>query len=119
MKKDIHPKIYEECIVKCACGNTFTTISTVGSINVDICSNCHPFFTGQQRFVDTEGRIEKFRKKSITMEGKKQVVDSKKAAKTIKASEEAAKPQKQVSLKELLNQVKSENATPEAVKTEQ
>jgi large subunit ribosomal protein L31 len=59
MKKDIHPKLYE-INTRCACGNSFQTISTQSSVDVDICSNCHPFFTGQQKFIDTAGRIEKF-----------------------------------------------------------
>lgn len=63
MKKDIHPKVNNEVTVTCACGNSFTTMSTLDEIKVEICSNCHPFFTGQQKFVDTEGRIEKFQKK--------------------------------------------------------
>ena len=62
MKKDIHPK-YVECRVTCACGNSFETRSTVPSLHVDICSACHPFFTGKQKFVDTAGRVEKFQKK--------------------------------------------------------
>jgi large subunit ribosomal protein L31 len=59
MKKGIHPK-YEEATVKCACGNTFKTKSTVKNINTEICSLCHPFYTGKQTLVDTAGRIEKF-----------------------------------------------------------
>ena len=62
MKPDIHPK-YMKATVVCACGNTFETRSTKPKINVDICSNCHPFFTGKQRYVDTAGRVEKFKKK--------------------------------------------------------
>ena len=62
MKDKIHPK-YEETQVKCGCGNTFTTRSTVPQISVEICSACHPFYTGKQKFVDTAGRIEKFQKK--------------------------------------------------------
>ena len=62
MKTDIHPK-YVECNVVCACGNTFTTRSTVEKLHVDICSACHPFFTGKQKFVDTAGRVEKFQRK--------------------------------------------------------
>ena len=62
MKADIHPK-YEEAKAVCACGESFTTKSTKKSIHVDICSACHPFFTGKQKIVDTEGRVEKFRKK--------------------------------------------------------
>ncbi len=59
MKKDIHPEIHE-VTVRCACGNAFQTVSTQQRIEIDICSGCHPLFTGQQRFVDTAGRIEKF-----------------------------------------------------------
>ncbi|MCR4395672.1 MAG: 50S ribosomal protein L31 [Candidatus Saccharicenans sp.] len=65
MKKGIHPE-YQECTVICACGNTFRTRSTKKEIRVEICSQCHPFFTGKQRIVDTAGRVEKFRKKYAT-----------------------------------------------------
>lgn len=59
MKAGIHPK-YNKATVNCACGNTFETRSTVDEIRVEICSACHPFFTGKQKIVDTEGRVEKF-----------------------------------------------------------
>ena len=62
MKKDIHPK-YEMTTIKCACGNVIETRSTVKNIQVEICSACHPFFTGKQKLVDTAGRIERFNKK--------------------------------------------------------
>jgi len=62
MKEGIHPK-YEEATVKCACGETFTTGSTKKNLHVDVCSKCHPFFTGKQKLVDVGGRIEKFKKK--------------------------------------------------------
>ena len=62
MKEGIHPK-YVECAVSCGCGHTFTTRSTVPELKVAICSNCHPFFTGQERYVDSAGRVEKFQKK--------------------------------------------------------
>jgi len=62
MKKDIHPK-YVDCKVTCGCGNTFETRSTKPELKVEICSNCHPFFTGQQKYVDSAGRVEKFTKK--------------------------------------------------------
>lgn len=62
MKSDIHPK-YIECKVSCACGCSFVTRSTSATIRVDICSACHPFYTGQQKFVDTAGRVDKFRKR--------------------------------------------------------
>lgn len=62
MKAGIHPG-YSEATVSCACGMKFQTRSTVGDMKVDICSACHPFFTGTQKIVDTEGRVERFRKK--------------------------------------------------------
>jgi large subunit ribosomal protein L31 len=63
MKEGIHPKYYPNATVTCACGNTWHTGSTVESIHTDICSNCHPFFTGEQRIVDTEGQVDRFYKK--------------------------------------------------------
>ena len=63
MKKDIHPK-YVNCIITCACGNKVETRSTVEKISVDLCSSCHPFFTGRQKIVDSAGRVEKFMKRS-------------------------------------------------------
>ncbi len=63
MKTDIHPK-YEEINITCACGNAFTTHSTLGKdLRTDICSACHPFYTGKQKFVDAAGRVEKFQRK--------------------------------------------------------
>jgi len=62
MKKGIHPN-YQESKVTCACGNVFTTRSVVPKIEVEICSECHPFYTGKQKYIDTAGRIEKFKKK--------------------------------------------------------
>ncbi len=62
MKQGIHPN-YVEATVTCACGNTFTTRSTKPTLRVDICSACHPFYTGRQNIVDTEGRVERFRSK--------------------------------------------------------
>ena len=63
MKPDIHPR-YEEITVTCACGNTFRTRSThKGDLHVEVCSACHPFYTGQQKIVDTAGRVEKFRRR--------------------------------------------------------
>lgn len=70
MKKEIHPS-YEACTVICACGNTFQTRSTKKEIRVEICSQCHPFFTGKQKFIDSAGRVEKFRKKYGTPQPKK------------------------------------------------
>ncbi|MDO5015609.1 MAG: 50S ribosomal protein L31 [Eubacteriales bacterium] len=69
MKKDIHPK-YGKCVVTCACGNTFETGSTVDKLNVDVCSECHPFYTGRQKLVDTGGRVDKFRKRQQAAQNK-------------------------------------------------
>jgi len=63
MKQGIHPQYFDNCAVTCACGNKFTTGSTLEKIEVEVCSLCHPFFTGQQKFVDIKGRIEKFKEK--------------------------------------------------------
>ncbi len=63
MKKDIHPAYYPEAKVTCACGNTFTTGSTKEELRVEICSECHPFYTGKQKFVERGGRVERFKKK--------------------------------------------------------
>ena len=62
MKKKIHPK-YETTKITCACGNVIETRSTVPELSVEICSNCHPFYTGKQKLVDTAGRVERFKKK--------------------------------------------------------
>jgi large subunit ribosomal protein L31 len=70
MKAGIHPD-YKDAVVVCQCGNTFNTKSTRASIRVEICSNCHPFYTGKQKLVDTEGRVEKFRQKYEKFAAKK------------------------------------------------
>ncbi|MBC8291513.1 MAG: 50S ribosomal protein L31 [Planctomycetes bacterium] len=62
MKKDIHPE-YHDIEVTCSCGNKFETRATVKSLSIDICSACHPFYTGNMKFVDSAGRVEKFQKK--------------------------------------------------------
>lgn len=62
MKKNIHPA-FEETKIKCACGNEIITRSTVKDISIEICSQCHPFFTGKQKLIDTAGRVERFKKK--------------------------------------------------------
>lgn len=63
MKKETHPTYYKDATVHCACGNTFVLGSTKQSIETEVCPKCHPFYTGQERLVDTMGRIEKFQKK--------------------------------------------------------
>ncbi len=84
MKQNIHPKT-NLINVTCACGNAFETMSTATEMKVDVCSACHPFFTGTQRFVDTAGRVERFKAKLETQ---------KKAAEVAAASKKAKKPAK-------------------------
>lgn len=81
MKKDIHPK-YQECAVKCVCGNTFVTKSSLSEINVEICGACHPVYTGKQKMVDSTGRVDRFKK---LLEKKQENVVSKKDKKENKA----------------------------------
>lgn len=82
MRQGIHPTYYPEAKVICACGNTWTTGSTKKEIHVDICSNCHPFYTGVQRIVDTEGQVDRFYKRLEVRTQFKQAEDAKAAAKT-------------------------------------
>ena len=86
MKAGIHPA-YNELNVICACGNVFKTRSThKGDIRVEICSSCHPFFTGRQKLVDTEGRVDRFQKKAAKakeMQAQKKAADDAKAAKRV------------------------------------
>jgi len=63
MKKNIHPKYYKEAKVVCACGNSFVVGSTIPEMKVEICSSCHPFFTGKEKFIDKAGRVDKFKEK--------------------------------------------------------
>lgn len=70
MKKDIHPENFEVTLT-CVCGNSFKTLSTENELHVDICSACHPFFTGQQKFVDIAGRIDKFQQRYANVNNKK------------------------------------------------
>ena len=62
MKKDIHPEYHKDAKITCACGQVFKVGSTVKEVKVELCSNCHPFYTGKQRFVDTQGRVDRFKK---------------------------------------------------------
>ena len=63
MKENIHPEYYDECQVTCSCGNTFTLGATQPTLKVEVCSKCHPFFSGEQRIVDTAGQVERFKKR--------------------------------------------------------
>jgi large subunit ribosomal protein L31 len=83
MKEGIHPTYYPEATVVCACGNTWKTGSTVEQIQTDVCSQCHPFYTGEQRIVDTEGQVDRFYKK---LEARQQYVTDQKTREESKTS---------------------------------
>jgi large subunit ribosomal protein L31 len=91
VKPGIHPK-YQEVEVRCACGNTFMTRSTKTELHLEICSNCHPFFTGRQKLIDTEGRVERFTKRfgAQSAETRKAAGKAAKAAKAASAKPKAA-----------------------------
>lgn len=82
MKKDLHPTWHAEATVICACGNTWTTGATIPEIRTDICSACHPFYTGEQRIVDTEGRYDQFMRRLQQRDAKLAEVEAREAAKT-------------------------------------
>ncbi len=106
MKTGIHPQYYQ-ATVTCACGNTFVTGSTKPEIKVEICAACHPFFTGEMRFVDTLGRVEKFAQKQRAAVGR--VIVKKKMKKLIKKQrEEAIEAAKPKTLREMIERVKKE-----------
>lgn len=88
MKKNIHPAYYPDAQVTCACGNKFTTGSTVKEIHVEICSACHPFYTGKQKFVDTAHRVDRFKQ----LRQKSQAIRTSKKKKPTNKKTEEAKP---------------------------
>lgn len=94
MKSTIHPNWHHDCTVTCSCGNTFTIGSVRDSLQVDICDKCHPFFTGEIKFVDRQGRVEKFRKQQLL------ATEKQSAAK--KTSKKADKNAESKSYRELL-----------------
>lgn len=105
MKKKIHPKYNQKAKVICACGNTFTTGSTQDEIRVELCSKCHPFYTGKQKLVDTENLVKKFEKKKKA--AKKAVIKSKKAKKKRRRSKvKEIKAKKKLTLKDMLKDFK-------------
>ncbi len=81
MKADIHPKYYPEARVSCACGNTFTVGATQPTISTEVCSKCHPFFTGEQRIVDTAGQVERFMRRLVAGEDQRTTEQTKREQK--------------------------------------
>lgn len=84
MKKNIHPTYHPKTKVSCACGNTFTLGSTVPEIKVEICSKCHPFYTGREQLIDTAGRVEKFKARREKAQAKPKAAKKVRAAKNKK-----------------------------------
>lgn len=103
MKQGIHPQYFDDAKVICVCGNTFTTGSTKPEIRVEVCSRCHPFFTGEMKYVDTLGRVERFQKRQ---EKAKVIQDQK--VKKVQAKEEKQRPE---SLREMLALAKKQAAS--------
>jgi len=91
MKDKIHPEYNQDCVVTCACGNTFTTGSTMKEIRVELCNQCHPFYTGKQKFVDTARRVEKFQEKAAKISAAAAVRKGKKVKKAASAAKKIAK----------------------------
>lgn len=104
MKKDTHPNWNSKVTATCACGNTFTTGSTKKNIRVEICSKCHPFYTGQAKLVDIEGRVDKFKKK-VTTATKFRAVKTAKVERSRKKNVVKDRPQ---TLREMLKQIRKE-----------
>ncbi len=105
MKANIHPQWYPETQITCACGNTFTTGSTLPVIRVEICSACHPFFSGQQKFIDTLGQVDRFIKK--TESSKVKQIERKRILEARKFKVEEKKKERP-SLKDLLMQARKQ-----------
>ena len=94
MKADIHPKYYPEAKVVCACGNTFTTGATIEEIHVELCSACHPFYTGKQKMLDTSRRVEKFQERKTKKAAEGSKATGKKARTVKRVAKKAAKAAK-------------------------
>jgi len=101
MKANIHPKYYPNTKVTCACGNTFTVGATVEEVKVEVCNNCHPFYTGQMKFVDTAGRVDAFRarikhatKKVVSKSEKRKIKREKKIERELERPESLAELRK-------------------------
>lgn len=92
MKAKIHPKWYQAKVV-CACGNTFTVGATVPEIKVEICSNCHPFYTGQMKFIDTAGRVDAFKARMANTKKTVSKTEKRKLKREKKLQEELARPE--------------------------
>ena len=107
MKQAVHPTWFPNAVVTCACGNTFTTGSTVPQIKVDLCSNCHPFFTGQQKLVDTLGQVDRFQAKVQKAQAAK---EKRQAIEVVRSQKVQEEKRDKPSLKDLLMQARKQAA---------
>lgn len=105
MKKDIHPKYYSEAKIICACGNIITTGSTKPEIKVEVCSACHPFYTGKKRLVDTAGQLDRFKKRFEKSSKMKAEIEKKKAKDMAKK-----KPKTKLIIKKKISKKKAKKA---------
>lgn len=103
MKANIHPQYFDDAKVTCACGNTFVTGATVPEIRVEVCNKCHPFFTGEMKYVDTLGRVEKFQKN----QAKAKVIREQ----IVKKQEERVQRERPSSLREMIELAKKQAAS--------
>lgn len=108
MKANVHPSWFSEAKVTCACGNTFVTGSTLPEIRVDICSSCHPLYTGQAKLVDTLGQVERYQKKMVASEAK---IAERKKILEVRSSKVEQKKSAKPTLKELLMQARKQAAS--------
>ncbi len=108
MKTNIHPTWYDDAKVTCACGESFTTGSTLPTIKIEICSKCHPFFSGKQKFVDTLGQVERFQKKQQVSKVKQQARAQVLAHRAARITEQK---KEKPSLKDLLMQARKAQAS--------
>ena len=117
MKQNLHPNWNNNATITCACGASFTTGSMSDSLQVDICSKCHPFFTGEEKFVDTQGRVDKFLKKMEAAKAK-QAAKAKKKAKPVETKAEDAKTYQQLLAEQQVALKKEEKQEETEVKEE-
>lgn len=104
MQKNIHPQYNKQATVSCACGNTFTTGSTIKDIKVELCHKCHPFYTGKQRIVDSENLVKKFKNKQKAADPKSAKAKKKKK-KERRSKVKKIKAKKTVTLKDMLSDI--------------
>lgn len=119
MKKNTHPNWNNNATITCACGNSFTTGSMTDSLQVDICSKCHPFFTGEEKFVDTQGRVDKFLKKMEAARAKQAAKTKKKAKPAQEEKTEESKTYQQLLAEQQVALKKEEKQEAKAAETKE